>query len=284
VVGEATSPDGKLVGANIYLDIASVGATINLMLAASRAVGVTVIENCAKEPHVVDVANFLNAMGANIRGAGTDVIKITGVPKMPGGVTYSIIPDQIEAGTYMVAAAATGGDVTVRNLIPRHQESLTAKLEEMNVGVEEGEDWIRIFKKGPVQSANVTTQVYPGFPTDMQPQITVLLTLAEGTSLVTETVSGFRFQYTEDLRRMGADINVNGKTALVHGIPGLKGARVRCPDLRAGAALVIAGLAAEGLTEVENLYCIDRGYVLFEEKLRKIGAHIVRVNGAESEI
>ena len=284
VIGKTTSPTGRPAGANIYLDIASVGATINLMLAAARADGVTIIENCAKEPHVVDVANFLNAMGANIRGAGTDVIKITGVQRMPGGITYSIIPDQIEAGTYMVAAAATGGDVTVKNLIPRHQESLTAKLEEMNVGVEEGEDWIRIFKKGRLESANVTTQVYPGFPTDMQPQITVLLTLADGSSQVTESVTGFRFQYTEDLRRMGADINVNGKTALIRGIPGLKGARVRCPDLRAGAALVIAGLAAEGLTEVENLYCIDRGYVLFEEKLRRIGAHILRVNSTESEL
>ena len=284
VKGSAKEPDGKLVGANIYLDIASVGATINLMLAAVKARGQTVIENCAKEPHVVDVANFLNAMGANVRGAGTEIIKITGVPSMHGGVSYSIIPDQIEAGTFMVAAAITGGDVKVTNLIPRHQESLTAKLEEMNVGVEEGEDWIRIFNRGPVTSANVTTQVYPGFPTEMQPQIAVLLTLSEGVGIVTESVTGYRFQYTEELRRMGADITVNGKTATIKGIEGLKGAQLRCPDLRAGAALVLAGLAADGLTEVSNIYCIDRGYVQFEEKLRKIGAHIARINDTETVI
>ncbi len=284
VKGVAKDESGKLIGANIYLDIASVGATINLMLAAVKAAGQTVIENCAKEPHVVDVANFLNAMGANVRGAGTDIIKINGVESMPGGITYSIIPDQIEAGTFMVAAAVTGGDVTVRNLIPRHQESLTAKLEEMNVGVEEGEDWIRIFKKGTVSSANVTTQVYPGFPTDMQPQISVLLTLAEGTSQVTESVTGFRFQYTEELRRMGADIMVNGKTATIKGIEGLKGAQLRCPDLRAGAALVIAGLAADGLTELQNIYCVDRGYVRFEEKLRGLGAHIARIHDSDNQI
>ncbi len=284
VKGVAKDESGKLIGANIYLDIASVGATINLMLAAVKAAGQTVIENCAKEPHVVDVANFLNAMGANVRGAGTDIIKINGVPSMPGGITYSIIPDQIEAGTFMVAAAVTGGDVTVKNLIPRHQESLTAKLEEMNVGVEEGEDWIRVFKKDVINAANVTTQVYPGFPTDMQPQISVLLTLAQGTSQVTESVTGFRFQYTEELRRMGADIMVNGKTATIKGIEGLKGAQLRCPDLRAGAALVIAGLAAEGLTELQNIYCVDRGYVRFEEKLRGLGAHIARIRDSEAQI
>ena len=184
----------------------------------------------------------------------------------------------------MVAAAVTGGDVTVKNLIPRHQESLTAKLEEMNVGVEEGEDWIRVFKKDVINAANVTTQVYPGFPTDMQPQISVLLTLAQGTSQVTESVTGFRFQYTEELRRMGADIMVNGKTATIKGIEGLKGAQLRCPDLRAGAALVIAGLAAEGLTELQNIYCVDRGYVRFEEKLRGLGAHIARIRDSEAQI
>ncbi len=284
VKGVAKDPEGKLVGANIYLDIASVGATINLMLAAVKATGQTIIENCAKEPHVVDVANFLNAMGATVRGAGTDIIKITGVPSLHGGVSYSIIPDQIEAGTYMVAAAVTGGDVTVKNLIPRHQESLTAKLEEMNVGVEEGEDWIRIYNKGEIHSANVTTQVYPGFPTDMQPQIAVLLTLASGVSQVTESVTGFRFQYTEELRRMGADIMVNGKTASIKGIEGLKGAQLRCPDLRAGAALIIAGLSAEGLTELQNIYCVDRGYVRIEEKLRQLGAHIARIPDSENQI
>lgn len=284
VRGVAKDESGKLVGANIYLDIASVGATINLMLASVKAEGQTIIENCAKEPHVVDVANFLNAMGAHIRGAGTDIIRITGVPSMPGGITYSIIPDQIEAGTYMVAAAVTGGDVTVKNLIPRHQESLTAKLEEMNVGVEEGEDWIRIYNKGTITAANVTTQVYPGFPTDMQPQIGVLLTLASGSSLVTESVTGFRFQYTEELRRMGADIIINGKTASIKGIDGLKGAQLRCPDLRAGAALILAGLAAEGLTEIQNVYCVDRGYVRIEEKLRNLGAHIARIQDTESAI
>ena len=184
----------------------------------------------------------------------------------------------------MVAAAVTGGDVTVKNLIPRHQESLTAKLEEMNVGVEEGEDWIRIYNKGTITAANVTTQVYPGFPTDMQPQIGVLLTLASGSSLVTESVTGFRFQYTEELRRMGADIIINGKTASIKGIDGLKGAQLRCPDLRAGAALILAGLAAEGLTEIQNVYCVDRGYVRIEEKLRNLGAHIARIQDTESAI
>lgn len=269
--------NGALTGANIYLDIVSVGATINLMLAACRAVGQTVIENCAKEPHVVDVANFLNAMGAKIRGAGTDTIKITGVSRMAGGITYSIIPDQIEAGTFMIAAAATGGDVTVRNLIPRHQESLTSKLQEMNVGVEEGEDWIRIYANGPMKSTNVKTQPYPGFPTDMQPQMTVLLALAQGTSNVTESVTDSRFQYTEELRRMGADIVVNGKMAIVNGGKTLSGTSVRCPDLRAGAALVIAAMVAEGETEVTNLRCIDRGYDEFDEKLRALGAKIRRV-------
>ena len=284
VHGVAKDESGYLIGSNIYLDIASVGATINLMLASVKAAGQTVIENCAKEPHVVDVANFLNAMGAHIRGAGTEIIRITGVPSLHGGITYSIIPDQIEAGTFMIAAAVTGGDVTVRNLIPRHQEALTAKLEEMNVGVEEGEDWIRIFSKGELRAANVTTQVYPGFPTDMQPQIAVLLTQSQGVGQVTESVTGFRFQYTEELRRMGADIMVNGKTATIKGIEGLKGAPVRCPDLRAGAALVLAGLAADGLTEVTNIYCVDRGYVRFEKKLRSIGAHIARVVDTESAI
>lgn len=275
---------GKLTGANIYLDIVSVGTTINLMLAACRARGQTVIENCAKEPHVVDVANFLNAMGAKVRGAGTDTIRITGTDRMPGGITYSIIPDQIEAGTFMLAAAATGGNVTVRNLIPRHQESLTAKLQEMNVGVEEGEDWIRIYPNGPIQAANIKTQPYPGFPTDMQPQMTVLFALAGGTSSVTENVTDFRFQYTDDLRRMGADIRVSGKTAVINGGKQLKGCPVRCPDLRAGAALVIAGLAAEGKTEVSNIRCIDRGYDSLEEKLRALGACIRRVEDDDPDL
>ena len=277
VKGSSRHPSGGLTGANIYLDVVSVGATINLMLASCKASGQTVIENCAKEPHVVDVANFLNAMGAKIRGAGTDTIRITGVANLPGGITYSVIPDQIEAGTFMIAAAATGGDVTVRNLIPRHQESLTAKLQEMNVGVEEGEDWIRIFNNGPIRFANVKTQPYPGFPTDMQPQMTVLMAVADGTSRVTESVTDFRFQYTEDLRRMGADIMVAGKMAIINGGRRLKGAQVRCPDLRAGAALVIAGLAADGTTEVTNLRCIERGYDSFESKLSSLGAKITKV-------
>ena len=226
--------------------------------------------------YVVDVANFLNSMGAKIRGAGTDIIKITGVPRLHGVELYSIIPDQIEAGTYMIAAAATGGEITIKNIIPRHQESLTAKLQEMSIGVEEGEDWIRIYSNGSVSAAHVKTLPYPGFPTDMQPQITVLLSRADGTSKITEGVTDFRFQYTEELKRMGADITVNGKMAMVSGPKRLKGTIVRAPDLRGGAALVIAALMAEGDTVIQNVQFIDRGYDNIVGKLQSVGARIVR--------
>ena len=277
VTAKANDPSGRIYGNNIYLDVVSVGATINLMLAACKAVGQTVIENCAREPHVVDVANFLNSMGAKIRGAGTDIIKITGVPVLHGVGMYSIIPDQIEAGTYMIAAAATGGDITIKNIIPRHQESLTAKLQEMNVGVEEGEDWIRIYNNGPIQAAHVKTLPYPGFPTDMQPQITVLLSQADGTSKIMESVTDFRFQYTEELKRMGADITVNGKMAMVSGPKKLQGMTVQAPDLRGGAALVIAALMADGDTLVQDVQFIDRGYDNIVGKLQSVGAKIVRI-------
>ena len=277
VTAKAQDQDGVLKGTNIYLDVVSVGATINLMLAACKAAGQTVIENCAREPHVVDVANFLNSIGAKIRGAGTDIIKITGVPYLHGVGMYSIIPDQIEAGTYMIAAAATGGEITVRNIIPRHQESLTAKLQEMSIGVDEGEDWIRIYNAGRVSAAHVKTLPYPGFPTDMQPQITVLLSQADGTSKIVEGVTDFRFQYTEELKRMGADITVNGKMAMVSGPKNLKGTIVRAPDLRGGAALVIAALMAEGDTIIQDVQFIDRGYDDLVGKLTSVGAKIVRV-------
>jgi len=267
----------KLVGSQIYLDVVSVGATINLMLAAVKAEGVTTIENAAKEPHVVDVANFLNLMGANIKGAGTDIIKIKGVDTLEGGATYSIIPDQIEAGTFMIAAAAAKGDVTVRNIIPKHMESLSAKLIEMNIGIEEGEDWIRVIGNDRIQRANIKTLPYPGFPTDLHPPAAVLLCLAEGTSTVTEGVWDSRFQYVDELKRMGAQIKVEGRIAVFEGPARLSGAPVKATDLRAGAAVVIAGLAAEGTTEVHNIKYIDRGYENFEEKLNSLGAEIVRV-------
>jgi len=268
--------ENGLTGTSIYLDMVSVGATINLMLAACRASGITTIENCAREPHVVDLANFLNSMGANIKGAGTEVIKIKGVPFITGGINYSIIPDQIEAGTYMIAAAATMGDVTIQNIIPRHQESLTAKLEEMNVGIEETEDSIRVFHKGNLLSAKIKTLPYPGFPTDMQPQITTLLALANGDSTVTESVWDSRFQYVDELKRMGANIKVEGKIALISGGRRFKGAVVKCPDLRAGAALVIAALAAEGRSELLDIKYVDRGYDKIEEKLLALGADVHR--------
>jgi UDP-N-acetylglucosamine 1-carboxyvinyltransferase len=267
----------KLVGNKIYLDVVSVGATINLMLAAVKAEGTTVIENAAKEPHVVDIANFLNSMGANIKGAGTDVIKVKGVSALSGGATYSIIPDQIEAGTFMIAAAATAGDVTVRNVIPKHMESLTAKLMEMNIQVVQGEDWIRVIGGDRIQKANIKTLPYPGFPTDLHPPTAVLLCRAEGTSTITEGVWDQRFQYVDELKRMGAKIKVEGRIAVIEGVPRLTGAPISATDLRAGAAMAIAGLAAEGRTEIYNVKYIDRGYENFEEKLRKLGADIRRV-------
>jgi len=267
----------RLVGAQIYLDVVSLGATINLMLAAVKAEGTTIIENAAKEPYVVDVANFLNAMGANVKGAGTDVIKIKGVSVLSGGATHSIIPDMIEAGTFMIAAAATKGEVVVKNVIPKHIESLTAKLIEMNVKVTEGEDWVKVQGLDKINKANIKTLAYPGFPTDLHPLSTVLLCLAEGTSTITEGVWDLRFQYVDELKRMGAQIKVEGRIAVVEGANRLTGAPVKATDLRGGAAMVIAGLAAEGTTEIHNIKLIDRGYEAFEVKLRSLGADIERV-------
>lgn len=265
----------ELAGDNVYLDIVSVGATVNIMLAACLAKGMTCIENAAKEPHVVDIANFLNAMGANIKGAGTDIIKIIGVEKLTGG-TYSIIPDQIEAGTFMIAAAATGGDILVKNVIPKHLEAVTAKLAEMGVSVTELDDSIRVVRHEELKPAKVKTLPYPGFPTDMQPQITTLLSITPGVHTVTESVWDNRFQYVSELRRLGANINVDGQTAVIEGVPHFQGAPVRATDLRAGAAMVIAGLAAKGVTEVNNLVHIDRGYESIEHKFSLLGAQIVR--------
>lgn len=265
-----------LKGNNIYLDVVSVGATINIMLAAVLADGLTVIENSAKEPHIVDVANFLNSMGAEIKGAGTDTIKVHGVKELHG-TQYMMIPDQIEAGTYMVAGAITGGDVTVTNLIPKHMEAISAKLKEMGVGIEELDEGIRVYVKEPLKSIHVKTLPYPGFPTDMQPQITALLATTKGTSLMTEGVWESRFQYTDELNRMGANIKVEGSTAFITGVQGLTGAEVTSTDLRAGAALVLAGLAAEGRTVINHVDYIDRGYEHIEIKLQNLGASIYRV-------
>ena len=271
----------RLIGNSIYLDMASVGATVNIMLAAVKARGTTVIENAAKEPHIVDLANFLNSMGADIRGAGTDVIKIRGVDHLYG-TTYSIIPDQIEAGTYMAAAVATGGDVTICNIIPKHLESITAKLLEMGVEVEEYDDYIRVVRRTPLLHCNVKTMPHPGFPTDMQPQITVLLSMAEGTSIVTEGVWDNRFRYVDELRRMGAQIQVDGKVAVVQGVQQLTAAPVKAVDLRAGAAMIVAALSARGLTEIEDIHHIERGYENVVEKLKVLGADVRRVEHADS--
>ncbi|MDO5560686.1 MAG: UDP-N-acetylglucosamine 1-carboxyvinyltransferase [Oscillospiraceae bacterium] len=263
----------ELIGSQIYLDVVSVGATINAILASVKAQGLTIIENAAKEPHIVDLANFLNSMGADIMGAGTDVIKVRGVSYLHG-TTYSIIPDQIEAGTYMIAAAATHGDVMIRNVIPKHLESITAKLEKIGVNIEEYDDSVRVWVDKPLVKTSVKTMPHPGFPTDMQPQIATLLTLASGTSIVTEGIWDNRFRYVEELRRMGADISVDGKVAVIEGTGKLMGAPVKACDLRAGAALIIAGLAATGITEIEDIYHIERGYEDMDEKLRGIGADI----------
>ncbi len=264
-----------LHGAEIYMDQVSVGATINVMLAASLADGLTIIENAAKEPHIVDVANFLNSMGANIKGAGTDTIKIKGVEELHGG-SYTVIPDQIEAGTFMVAAAATRGDVLIKNVIPKHLDSISAKLIEMGVTVEEYDDSVRVCVERELKKANFKTMPYPGFPTDMQPQMLTLLTSTAGTSIVTENVWDYRFKYVEELQRMGAVISVDGRVAVVEGGMKLTGSRVASTDLRAGAAMVIAGLMANGVTEVYNIKYIDRGYENFEEKLKALGAQITR--------
>lgn len=266
----------ELKGTHIYMDKVSVGATINIMMAAAMADGKTVIENAAKEPHVVDVANFLNSMGANIRGAGTDVIRIVGVEKLHA-TEYSVIPDQIEAGTFMFAVAAAGGNVLVKNVIPKHLEATTAKLLEVGCQVEEFDDSVRVISDGHLRHTQVTTLPYPGFPTDMQPQMAVLLGIAEGTSTVTESIFENRFKYVDELTRMGADIKVESNIAIISGVKRYTGARVNAPDLRAGAALVIAGLAAEGITVVDDIYYIQRGYEALEEKFTKIGAKIARV-------
>ncbi len=265
----------QLTGNNIYLDVVSVGATVNIMLAAVKARGLTVIENAAKEPHIVDLANFLNSMGADVRGAGTDVIKIRGVSHLEG-TTYSIIPDQIEAGTYMVAAAAAGGDVTVHNVIPKHLESITAKLEEMGVTVEEYDEAVRIVRDGPLNKCNIKTMPHPGFPTDMQPQFTVLLSIANGTSIVNESVWDYRYRYVDELRRLGAQVSVDGKIAVIEGVKELVGAPVRATDLRAGAAMIIAGLVARGTTQIDEVEHIERGYENIVEKFQAIGADIRR--------
>lgn len=266
----------KLVGTPIYLDVVSVGATINIMLAAVFAEGITTIENAAKEPHVVDVANFLNSMGANIKGAGTDIVKIKGVSELHG-TNYAIIPDMIEAGTFMIAAAVTGGNILVKNVIPKHLESVSAKLVEMGMDVEEGEDSIRVIGKPVINKANIKTLPYPGFPTDLQPQMGVLLTKAEGVSMVTEGVWETRFQYIDELKRMGAKVKVEGRIAIFEKAK-LTGAPVKAIDLRAGAAMVLAGLIAEGKTEVTNLKHLDRGYDEIEAKLMSLGAKINRIN------
>ena len=276
----ASAENGRLKGANIYLDVVSVGATMNIMMAAVMAEGNTVIENAAKEPHIVDLANFLNSMGANIRGAGTDTIKICGVDHLSGG-SYAIIPDQIEAGTYMAAVAATGGQVLVKNIIPKHMDCITAKLQECGVEVEEREDTLLVRRTGKLHRANVKTMPYPGFPTDMQPQITTVLSLAEGTSLVTEGVWSNRYRYVDELRRMGASIQVDEKTAVVEGVDHLTGAPIQAYDLRAGAAMVIAALAAQGQSEISCVQYIERGYEDIVSKLRALGADIRAVEEPE---
>lgn len=274
--GSIVAEAEKLRGSHIYLDVVSVGATINIMMAASMAEGNTVIENAAKEPHVVDVANFLNSMGANIKGAGTDVIRIRGVERLHA-TEYSIIPDQIEAGTFMFAAAATRGDVTVKNVIPKHLEAATSKLLEIGCEIEELDDAVRVVCSKGLRSTNVKTLPYPGFPTDMQPQITAALALAKGSSIVTESIFENRFKYVDELARMGANIKVEGNTAIIEGVERYTGAQVSSPDLRAGAALVIAGLAADGITVVDDIHFIERGYERFDEKLRSLGAEIEKV-------
>lgn len=281
----ARVPNGaRLSGGQVYLDIVSVGATMNIMLAATLAQGRTVIENAAKEPHIVDLANFLNSMGADIRGAGTDVIKIRGVNRLQGG-SYSIIPDQIEAGTYMAAVAAAGGNVLIQNVIPKHLDCITAKLVEMGVDVEELDDAVRLRRTGPMGRVNVKTMPYPGFPTDMQPQIAAALCVSQGTSVLTEGVWDNRYRYVDEFRRMGARIQVDGKVAVIEGVDHLTGAPVHACDLRAGAAMIIAGLAAQGVTEIDGIHHIERGYETIVEKLAAVGAdiRIVHVPGEEGQ-
>ena len=280
--GKIVAEADVLRGTHLYFDVVSVGATINVMMAAAMAEGLTIMENVAKEPHVVDVANFLNSMGANIRGAGTDVIKIRGVKSLHRS-EYSIIPDQIEAGTFMFAAAATKGDVTVMNVIPKHLDATISKLVDIGCEVEEFDDAVRVVAKGRLRSTQVKTLPYPGYPTDMQPQIGVTLALAKGTSTITESIFENRFKYLGELARMGAVVKVEGNSATIEGVEHFSGARVSAPDLRAGAALCIAGLAAEGITIVDDIVYIQRGYERFEEKLRSLGGVIEKVS-SEKEI
>ncbi len=275
--GQINAEAQQLIGNHVYFDVVSVGATINIMMAACMAQGDTIVENAAKEPHIVDVANFLNAMGANIKGAGTDVIRIKGVEKLHGA-TYSIIPDQIEAGTFMLAAAATKGDITVCDVIPKHLESISAKLLEMGCTVVEGDDSVRVIGCDELKCTNVKTLPYPGFPTDMQPQVAVALALAKGTSMVTESIFENRFKYVDELNRMGSKIKVEGNTAYIEGVDKFTGTQLSAPDLRAGAALVVAALAAEGISQIDDIVYIQRGYEQFEVKLRKLGAVIERVD------
>ena len=264
-----------LFGTQIYFDKVSVGATINAMLAAVKAEGLTILENAAKEPHIVDLANFLNSMGADIMGAGTDVIKIRGVSRLHGA-TYSIIPDQIEAGTFMIAVAATKGDALIKNVIPKHLEPITSKLRKIGVVVMEYDDSVRVIGQDSYERITVKTMPHPGFPTDMQPQLAALLTLAKGTSIINEGIFDNRFRYVDELRRMGADISVDGNVAMIEGVSHLTGAPVKASDLRAGAALIIAGLSTQGTTEIEDIYHVERGYENMDEKLRKMGADIVK--------
>ncbi len=278
----AECPEG-LHGSSIFFDLVSVGATMNVMLAAVRAEGTTLIENAAREPHIVDLANFLNTCGARISGAGTDSIKIKGVPDLHG-CTYAIIPDMIEAGTYMIAAAATAGSLRVNNVIPRHLESITAKLQEMGATVVEEDDAVRVSRSRPLNRVKIKTMPYPGFPTDMQPQMSVLLSLADGVSYLSESVFDNRFKYTDELRKMGANIRVDGKTAIFEGVHALSASRVTATDLRAGAALAIAALATEGTTEIEQIHLIERGYEAFVEKLQGVGADIRRATEGEEDV
>jgi len=280
--GKVIAEAERFVGKHVYFDMVTVGATINVMMAATMAEGLTILENVAKEPHVVDVANFMNSMGANIKGAGTDVIKIRGVKRLHG-TQYSVIPDQIEAGTFMYAAAATRGDVTVLNVIPKHLEATIAKLQEMGCEVEEFDDAVRVVSKGNFKYTQVKTLPYPGFPTDMQPQMGVLLTLCKGSSTITESIFENRFRYLDELKRMGGISKVDGNVATIQGVEHLSGARISAPDLRAGAALCIAGLAADGITIVDDIVYIQRGYENFEGKLKNLGAIIERVS-TEKEI
>ncbi len=279
----AQAKGGRVQGANIFFDKVSVGATINIMLAAAMADGMTVIENAAKEPHIVDVANFLNSMGANIMGAGTDVIKVRGVSRLRGG-SYSIIPDQIEAGTYMAAVAACGGEVKLCNIIPKHMDCIAAKMIEMGVDIHEVDDSLLVSRIGPLVRANVKTMPYPGFPTDMQPQIAAALCLAQGTSIITDSVWNTRFRYTDEFKRMGAQIQVDGNLAIIEGVERLTGAQLEACDLRAGAAMLIAALAAHGISEITNVQYIERGYEDVIGKIQAVGGRIRSVEIPEEEL